>query len=95
MRGGGSSCKGLEAKSTDEAVLQDTSNAEVINVQNIRNKWESSVMRKSINAINTEMPSSTEEVSLLQAQEVLEEMILFCLLSQLISMVCQRGNMLG
>lgn len=48
MRGGGSSCKRLEAKSTEEAVLQDTLNAEVIDVQNVRDKWENFVMRESI-----------------------------------------------
>ena len=48
MRGEGSSCKGLEAKSTENTVLQDALNAKVINVQNMRNKWENSVVRKSI-----------------------------------------------
>lgn len=38
MRGGSSSCKGLEAKSTENAVLQDALNAKVINLQNMRNR---------------------------------------------------------
>lgn len=46
MRGGGPSCKGLEVNGTEKAVVQDASNAKVINVQNIRNKWEHSVVRK-------------------------------------------------
>lgn len=48
MREGGPSCKGLEVNGTEKAVVQDASNAKVMNVQNIRNKWEHSVMRKSI-----------------------------------------------
>lgn len=45
---GGFSCKGLEAKSTENAVLQDALSTKVLNVQNMRNKWENSEMRKSI-----------------------------------------------
>ena len=48
MREEDTSCKWLEEKSMEHAVLQDTLRAKVIKVQNVRKKSENSVMRQSI-----------------------------------------------